>query len=95
MEVEYYALVEAARQGIGMQRMLKDMGVHLDVALHCDNQSALDFTRKQGLGKSKHFTTGLLWLQDAVEARELKLKKVHTYQNLADIMTKYLSGPTR
>ena len=56
MEAEYYALVKAANQGTGMQMMLADLGVKLDIVLHCDNQSALDFTKKQGLGKSSTLT---------------------------------------
>ena len=67
----------------------------MEVELKCDNQSAVDFCRKTGLGKSKHINTGLLWLQDAVESHEVKLVKVHTDSNLADVMTMYLTAEKR
>ena len=95
MEAEYYALVKAASQGIGMFQMLKDLGLDLKIVLHCDNQSAIDFTKKQGLGKSKHINTGLLWLQDSIENNEVVISKVHTDLNIADIMTKYLTPQKR
>ena len=67
----------------------------IDVELKFDNQSAIDFCRKSGLGKSKHINTGLLWLQDAIEKEKVKLVEMHIDTNLAGDMTKYLPSQKR
>ena len=90
MEAEYYALLRATCQAIGLSNMMRDIGVELSITVNCDNQSAVDFTKRQGLSKTKHMSTALLWLQDAVEQNVVAIKKVHTDCNLADIMTKNL-----
>ena len=75
--------------------MMRDIGVECEIILHCDNQSAIDFSKRQGLGKAKHMMIGLLWLQDKVENKEVMIKKIHTDLNIADLMTKYLPPKKR
>ena len=95
MEAEYYALVKSASQAIGIKQMLRDIHVYVDIQLKCDNSSGVDFSKRRGLGKTKHLNTGLLWLQDAVENKEVQVQKIPTETNIADLMTKYLQPNKR
>ena len=44
------------------------------------------------LGKLRHLETGYLWLQAAVKAKNLQVRKVLGTENPADLLTKHLSS---
>jgi hypothetical protein len=90
-EAEYYALVEGATRGIGMQSMLSEMGHKVRIELQTDSSSAKSFASRKGLGKMRHLDTKVLWVQDQVSKRKLVLNKVLGVENPADVMTKYHS----
>ena len=90
-EAEYYAALKGASQGLGMQSMLAELGVDLEVVVHTDANACRGISGRQGLGKLRHLAVTLLWLQDVVKQRRIKLVKVPGTENPADAMTKYLS----
>ena len=92
-EAEYYAMVEGATRGLGLQTMLQEMGVHAGVLVaSTDSSSAKSFASKRGLGKIRHMEVKELWLQEAVCRGRVKLKKIEGEKNPADLFTKYLSS---
>ena len=64
------------------------------VQLNCltDSSAAKGITARKGVGKVKHLSLRELWLQDAVQEKRLKVYKVHTDVNWADLGTKILDG---
>ena len=59
-----------------------------------DATAALAIGSRRGLGKVKHLHTVFLWVQDLVTRGVIALKKVHTKENLADLLTKPVDAST-
>ena len=55
-----------------------------------DARAALGIINRNGLGKTRHIDTGLLWIQQTVAQQRLKFDKVLGKENPADMYTKYL-----
>ena len=59
--------------------------------MRTDSSSAKAVASRRGAGKStRHIKTMMLWLQDSVAAKHLRLEKVATEPNVADMLTKAL-----
>jgi len=89
-EAEFYALVEAASRGLGLQTLVKDLGRGLGVDLYCDASAGRSMAFRKGLGKVRHMDTKFLWIQDLVKTGRLKVLKVKGTSNPADVGTKHL-----
>ena len=88
-EAEFYALVEGATRGIGLQAVLEELGVPTSVVeLLTDSSSAKCFASRRGVGKLRHIDLKELWLQEAVKNGKVRLSKVAGELNPADILTK-------
>jgi hypothetical protein len=90
-EAEYYAALKGAGEGLGLQSMLLDVGVHIKVVLHTDANACKGICGRQGLGKLRHMEVAYLWLQDVVKEKRVKMKKVSGKSNPADHLTKFLT----
>ena len=55
-----------------------------------DARAALGIIHRNGLGKTRHIDTGLLWIQQTAAQQRLKFDKVLGKENPADMYTKYL-----
>ena len=84
-------MVEAATRALGLQTAMKELGVEVSVELATDSSAAKSFASRRGLGRMRHIQVKQLWLQTAVAAGRLTLKKVNGKTNPADLLTKYLS----
>ena len=89
-EAEYYAALKGASSALGFQSMLKDLGVSASITLYTDSSAARGIIHRAGLGKLRHLETGYLWLQAAVKAKKLLVRKVLGTENPADLLTKHL-----
>ena len=47
---------------------------------------------RKGLGTVRHIEVNQLWLQEKINRGEFEIQKVKGTDNLADALTKYLSG---
>ena len=72
-EAEYYALVRAGSNALGMQAMLKDLGVTVRIRLKTDASVAKSIGNRKGLGKQRHIEVNQLWLQDKVRKGEIEV----------------------
>ena len=61
------------------------------ITLYTDSSAARGIIHRAGLGKLRHLETGYLWLQSAVKAKKLQVRKVSGTENPADLMTKHLA----
>ena len=91
-EAEYYAALKGASCALGFQSMLQDLGVHASVTLYTDSSAARGIIHRAGLGKLRHLETGYLWLQAAVRAKKLQVRKVLGTENPGDLLTKHLAA---
>ena len=90
-EAEYYAALKGASSALGFQSMLRDLGIGTSVTLYTDSSAARGIIHRAGLGKLRHLETGYLWLQAAVKAKKLMVRKVLGTENPADLLTKHLT----
>ena len=75
--------------------MLRDLRIEAKTILYTDSTAAGGIIHRAGLGKLRHFETGYLWLQAAVKAKRLQVRKVLGTNNPADLFTKHLSSRER
>ena len=87
-EAEYYALVRAASESLGMQSLMRDMGWGAKIRLLVDSSAAKSIASRTGLGKLRHLEIKFLWLQEAVRRKKVVLSKVRGGVNPADVLTK-------
>ena len=88
-EAEFHGLVKGAGVALGQQALLEDLGIQLPIRLWTDSSAAIGICSRQGLGKLRHIDTKLLWIQQAVRAGKLAVKKVAGLANPADLFTKH------
>ena len=87
-EAEYYALVSAASEGLGETSNLLDWGVKVQLVVNMDATAGISLGSRRGLGRAKHIDTCFLWVQNLVSDGKIRLRKKHTSEMLADMLTK-------
>ena len=87
-EAEYYAMVRAAAEALGVQSVMRDMGWEIAIRLWVDSSAAKSMASRIGLGRVRHMEVKFLWLQEAVKERRVEVKKVPGTENPADVLTK-------
>ena len=87
-EAEYYAMVRAAAEALGLQSIMRDLGWDAGVRLWVDSSAAKSMSARIGLGKVRHMEVKFLWLQEAVRDKRVEVKKIHGTCNPADVLTK-------
>ena len=89
-EAEYYSLVKAGSQSIGLRSMLIDFGMKGKVKLRTDASAAQGISARRGLGQVKHIEVNMLWLQDKVNNGEMLVEKTAGKKNISDTLTKHM-----
>ena len=87
-EAELYAINTAASGAIGLQSLLHDMGIDLEIQLITDSSAAKAMLSRTGLGKMRHLMTNALWLQEKIRNKEITVVKIKNTFNISDMMTK-------
>ena len=87
-EAEYYALVRAASEALGMQSIMRDLGWCCKIRLLVDSSAAKSIASRTGLIKLRHLEIKLVWLQECVRRGKVVLSKVRGDINPADVLTK-------
>ena len=93
-EVEYIAAVEASKEMLWLKGFLQELGLKQDEYLVlCDSQSAMDLSKNSMYhARTKHIDVRYHWLRNVIELKKMKLKKVNTNKNGADMLTKVVPG---
>jgi hypothetical protein len=93
-EAEYVTSIEASKEMIWLQRFMEELGKKQENnKLYCDSQSAIHLANKSSFhSKTKHIYLSYHFIRFALEDGQLKMEKIHTSQNPADMLTK---GVTR
>ena len=55
--------------GLGLQSLLQDFGVEVEVLVEPDATAAKGTVNRVGLGKARHIQTRYLWLQESFKGR--------------------------
>jgi len=91
-EAEYYGIVKAASQGLGIKSLCRDFERVVDLEVHTDASAARSIANRHGLGKVRHIDTHYLWVQQRVARGDFKVAKVWGKENPADLLTKFLDS---
>jgi hypothetical protein len=89
-EAELLSLTMGAQEGKGLQALLAELGLKLQLRCHSDSTAALGTAGRRGLGRVKHLELRTLWIQSEVSQKKLLLQKISTGLNPADLGTKHL-----
>nr|GEZ87727.1 hypothetical protein [Tanacetum cinerariifolium] len=64
------------------------------ISMYCDNTGAIAIANESGITKgARHFRAKVYYLREVIEFGDIKLEKVNTDDNLADLFTKALAFP--
>lgn len=93
-EAEYMALSDSVREGLWLKGICEEMKLNKgEVEVHCDSQSAIylakNFVYRE---KTKHIKTKYNFIREVIADGDVKVVKVHTSVNPADMLTKTLPG---
>ena len=93
-EAELYGIVDGSARGIFTKHLYQEMGKEISVQVNTDSSAAMAACSRSGVGKMRHIQLRWLWVQDAVRDKTIVLKKVKGTDNVSDMGTKALDGPT-
>ena len=93
-EAEYIAAAEAIKEAIWLKGMLKELGVNQkSMAIHYDSQSAICLSKNQTHHeRTKHIDIKVHFIRLEVSKATVMLQKIHTDDNVADMLTKAVPG---
>ena len=83
---------EGTARSLGVQSLMRDMGLKYDVVISLDSSAAKSMAGRQGIGRVRHMETKWLWVQQAVRDGRIKIKKISGTDNPADVPTKFLTA---
>ena len=89
-EAELYAMSRCAQHALSLVSVASALNIELH---HTDASAALSIAYRSGAGgRTRHVKVQYLWVQGAVSRKDLRVAKVGTSENLADMLTKFLSA---
>ena len=101
-EAEYMAVTDASKEAIWLRRLYQDIHSTMGQlvppqaphpqSIRVDNNGAIELAKNQkNHERSKHIDIKHHFIREAVESRLIKLTRVESSKNTADIFTKALS----
>ncbi|KAH9781414.1 hypothetical protein KPL71_008457 [Citrus sinensis] len=93
-EAEYMAATQACKEAIWIQRLLEELGhKQQKIPIFCDSQSTLHIARNPAFhSRTKHIGVQYHFVREVVEKGSVDLQKIHTKENLADVLTKPINA---
>ncbi|GJR34019.1 hypothetical protein Tco_1209703 [Tanacetum coccineum] len=97
-EAEYIVASDASKEAVWVRKFIDGLGVvptiEEPIKMFCDNTGAITIANESGITKgARHYHAKVHYLRKVIEYGDVKLEKVHTYDNLADPFTKVLAFP--
>jgi hypothetical protein len=92
-EAEYVTSTEASKEVIWLQRIMEELGKKKENSrLYSDSQSAIHLANNLAFhSKTKHIQLRYHFIRSVLENGQLKLEKIHTSHNPADMLTKVVT----
>ena len=87
-EAELYAAALGASEAKGVQSMMRDLGFAVKPVLNIDAKATEHILHRQGIGKLKHIDVAYLWVQDDIRSQRLRVHRVRSEEDVADLGTK-------
>ena len=90
-DTELFAAALGASESKGIVSLLKNLGYEMKPVLALDAKAAEHILHRQGIGKLKHIYVAYLWMQDQIGSKRLRVRRVKSEENVADLGAKPLS----
>ncbi|KAH9684888.1 Integrase catalytic domain-containing protein [Citrus sinensis] len=92
-EAEYMAATQACKEAIWIQWLLEELEHKQEkIYVFCDCQNALHIARNPAFhSRTKHIGVQYHFVREVVEDRSVNLQKIHTKENLVDVLTKSIN----
>ena len=89
-EAEYLVVIEACKELIWLKGLMKELGKEQeDCILFSNNQSAIHLSNNSVFhSRMKHIDIKYHFIRSLLEEDQLRLEKIHTKENPADMLTK-------
>ncbi|GJU56609.1 putative ribonuclease H-like domain-containing protein [Tanacetum coccineum] len=89
-EVEYVAAANCCGQVLWIQNQMMDYGFNfMNTKIHIDNQSTISVIKNPvAHSRTKHIEIRFHFIRDCYEKRLIKVIKIHTNHNVANLLTK-------
>ena len=89
-EAEYMTATQACKEAIWIQRLLEKLGHKQEkISVYYDSQSALHIARNPTFySRTKYIGVHYHFVREVVKDGSVDLQKIHTNENLADVLTK-------
>ncbi|GJT35740.1 putative ribonuclease H-like domain-containing protein [Tanacetum coccineum] len=89
-EAEYIATANYCRQVLWIQNQMLDYGFHfMNTKIYIDNESTICIVKNQVFhSKTKHIEIRHHFIRDAYEKKLIQMLKIHTDDNVVDLLTK-------
>ncbi|KAH9652502.1 hypothetical protein KPL70_027122 [Citrus sinensis] len=93
-EAEYIAATQSCKEAIWIQRLLEELGHKQEkISVFYDSQSALHIARNPAFhSRARHIGVQYHFIREVVEDGSVDLQKIHTKENLADVLTKLINA---
>ncbi|GJS49570.1 putative ribonuclease H-like domain-containing protein [Tanacetum coccineum] len=94
-EAEYVAAVSYYGQVLWIQNQMLDYGFNfMNTKIHIDNESTICIVKNLVYhSKTKHIEIRHHFIRDSYEKKLIRVEKIHTDFNVADLLTKAFDGP--
>ncbi|GJV82084.1 putative ribonuclease H-like domain-containing protein [Tanacetum coccineum] len=94
-EAEYVAAANCRGRILWIQNQLLDYGFNfMNTKIHIDNESTICIVKNPMFhSKTKHIEIRHHFIRDAYEKKLIQVQKIHTDNNVADLLTKAFDGP--
>ena len=91
-EAEVYAAVSCCCDGVFLKHCLHfALQVPVQMKLCIDNSAALRILLRAGVGRVRHMSCRILWIQQYTKQKLLEVVKIPTKENVSDLCTKRLA----
>nr|GEW47223.1 retrotransposon protein, putative, Ty1-copia subclass [Tanacetum cinerariifolium] len=97
-EAEYIATFDVFKEAVWVRKFISGLRVvptiEEPISMYCDKTGAITITNESGITKgARHLRAKVHYLREVIELGDIKLEKIHTYDNLADPFTKAFAFP--
>ncbi|GJW82278.1 hypothetical protein Tco_0146253, partial [Tanacetum coccineum] len=94
-EAEYVVAANCCGQVLWVQNQLVDYGFNfMNTKIHIDNESTICIVKNPVYhSKTKHIEIRHHFIRDCYEKKLIRVEKIHTDLNVADLLTKSFDGP--
>ena len=93
IEAKFIAATEAGKEMLWIKQFLQELDLkQKDYIVHCNSQSTIDLSKNTMYhARTKHIDVRYHWIRKAIEEQLFQIRKIHTDENTADMMTKVIT----